>query len=140
MADGFAVAKFIEVGLKGGGSEGEVLVEEAGEVGWGAVGGGGVFLDGEEFYAVAGGEDESFADAGLVEEGAGGVGEAAGGDGEALAHFDGCGVVIDAQQDQALAGAGDVARFTHGVVNLWTEENWFAAQTARTTRKVKLER
>jgi hypothetical protein len=37
--------------------------------------------------------------------------------------------VVDAKEDQV-----------HGVVNLWTAENWLAAQTARTTRKTKLER
>ena len=72
-------------------------MEEAGEVG-----GGGLFLEGEELYAVAGGEDEAFADAGLVEEAARGVGEARGGDGEALADLDGRGVVVDAEEDQTL--------------------------------------
>jgi hypothetical protein len=28
----------------------------------------------------------------------------------------------------------------HGAVNLWTAENWLAAQTARTIKKTKLER
>ncbi len=50
MADGFAVAVLVEVGLEGGGLDAEVLVEEAGEIG-----DGGVFLQGEELYAVAGG-------------------------------------------------------------------------------------
>ncbi len=59
-----------------------------------------------------------------MEEGAGGVGEARGGDGEALANLDGRGVVVDAEEDEA-----------HGAVNLWTAENWLAAQTARTTRE-----
>ena len=36
----------------------------------------GVVLQSEELNAVTGGEDEAFADAGLMEEGAGGVGEA----------------------------------------------------------------
>ena len=84
---------------------------------------------GDDFYAVAGGEDKPFADAGLVEEGARRVGKATGRNGEALAHFDGRGVVVDAEEDEV-----------HGVVNLWTTENWLAAHTARTTRKTKLER
>ena len=100
VPDGFALAEFVEVGLDVGGGDGEVLVEEAGEI---EVGGGGgvglVFLQGEELDPVAGGEDEAFADAGLVEEGAGGVGEALGGYGEALAYLDGRGVVVDAEED-----------------------------------------
>ena len=66
-----------------------------------------------------------------MEEGTGRVGEAAGRDGEALADLDGRGVVVDAEEDEIRA---------HGVVNLWTAENWLAAQTARTTMKTKLER
>jgi hypothetical protein len=134
MADRFALTELVEVGLEEFGGDGEVLVEEAEEVGSGA----GVFLEGEELDAVAGGEDESFADAGLVGEGAGGVGEAAGGDGEALADLDGGGVVIDAEQDEL--GGPDWGMRAHGVGNLWTAENWLAAQTVTTTRKTKLER
>ena len=139
MADGFAVVVLVEVGLDVGGGDGEVFVEEAEEVGLGLrLGVGGfadVVLQGEEFDAVAGGEDEAFADAGLVEEGAGGVGQTGGRDGEALANLDGRGVVIDAEQDETPLG--DRA---HGAVNLWTAENWLAAQTARTMKKTKLER
>ncbi len=69
-----------------------------------------VFLEGEEFYAVAGGEDEAFTDAGLVEEGAGGVGEAFRGYGEALADLDGRGVVVDAEENEAAWLVGSWAR------------------------------
>jgi hypothetical protein len=108
MADGFALAKFVEMGLDVAGGDGEVFVEEADEagldlrLGLGLDAGGfaGLVLNGEEFNAVAGREDEAFADAGLVEESAGGVGEAGGGDGEALADLDGRGVVVDAEQDE----------------------------------------
>jgi hypothetical protein len=114
-------------------------VEEAEEIGFGlgldVCGFAGVVLQGEELDSIAGGEDEAFADAGLVEEGAGGVGEAGGGDGEALADLDRRGVVVDAEEDETSMGGR-----AHGVVNLWTVENWFAAQTARTTKKTKLER
>ncbi len=75
-----------------------------------------------------------------MEEGAGGVGEARGGDGEALADLDGRGGVVDAEEDQSAAESGSGLALAHGVVNLWTAENWLAAQTARTTRKTKLER
>ena len=143
VADGFALAEFVEVRLDVVGRDGEVLVEEAEEIGFGLrLGGGGfagVVLQGEEFDAVAGGEDEAFADAGLVEEGAGGVGEAGGGDGEALADLDGRGVVVDAEQDEASLGVWGLGS-VHGAVNLWTAENWLAAQTARTRKKTKLER
>ena len=61
---------------------------------------GGLVLKGEKFDAIAGGEDEAFADAGLVEERAGGVGEPPGRDGEALAHLNWRGVVIDAEQNE----------------------------------------
>jgi len=101
MADGFAFAEFVEVRLDVAGGDGEVFVEEAEEVGFGWVGDWRLRQcrpGGEEFDAVAGGEDEALADAGLVEEGAGGVGEAGGGDGEALANFDGRGVVVDASR------------------------------------------
>ena len=102
VADGFALAEFVEVGLDVVWRDGEVFVKEAEEVGFGlGLRGFSVVLQGEEFDAVAGGEDEAFADAGLVEEGAGGVGEAAGGDGEALANLDGRGVVVDAEEDEA---------------------------------------
>jgi hypothetical protein len=155
VADGFALAEFVEVGLDVAGWDGEVLVEEAEEVGFGlgldVCGFAGVVLQGEEFDAVAGGEDEAFADAGLVEEGAGGVGEAGGGDGEALANLDGGGVVVNAEEDKtplSRRGAGLELGLefgwslgsVHGVVNLWTAENWLAAQTARTRKKTKLER
>jgi hypothetical protein len=33
-----------------------------------------------------------------------------------------------------------LGRLAHGMENLCTAENWFAAQTKRTTRKTKLER
>ena len=81
-------------------------MEEAEEIGCGfgcgVCGVAGVVLQGEEFDAVAGGEDEAFADAGLMEQGAGGVGEAVSGDGEALADLDGRGVVVDAEEDETL--------------------------------------
>jgi hypothetical protein len=155
MADGFALAKLVEVRLDVVGQDGEVFVEEAEEIGFGLgleVGGfAGVVLEGEEFDAVAGGEDEAFADAGLMEESAGGVGEAGGGDGEALADLDGRGVVVDAEEDETALGGrglglepglelGLELRLAHGALNLWTAENWFAAQTARTRKKTKLER
>ncbi len=81
------------------------VVEEAEHAGIGGGDAGGLivegrFLDGEELDAVAGGEDEGFANAGLVGEGAGGIGEAGGGDGEALAHVEGRGVVVDAEEDR----------------------------------------
>lgn len=144
VADGFAVAVFVEVGLDVVWRNREVFVEEAEKIGFGLrLRCFGVVLQGEEFDAVAGGEDEAFADAGLVEEGAGGVGEAAGGDGEALANLDGRGVVVDAEEDQASlwgCGLGLELGSVHGAVNLWTAESWFAAQTARTMKKTKLER
>lgn len=139
MTNGFALAELVEVGLDVVGGDGKVLVKKAEEVGFGlrrwAVG---VVLEGEEFDAVAGGEDETFADARLVDEAAGGVGEALDRDGEAFAKLDGGGVVIDAEEDEAARSGW--CGLAHGVVNLWTAESWFAAQTARTTRKTKLER
>ena len=140
VADGFSFAEFVEVGLEGGGGDAEVLVKEAREIGGGVViGGGGVFLKGEDLDAVAGGEDEAFADTWLMDEGAGGVGETPGGDGEALPHIEWRGVVVDAEEDEFMARSGAVV-IAHGAVNLWTEESWLAAQTVRMTRKMKLER
>ena len=90
MAYGLALSELVEVRLEGGGGDGEVVVQEAEEV-WG---GGAVdsiliaVLDGDELDAVAGGEDESFADSGLLGEGACGVCEAGQGNGKALAEFE----------------------------------------------------
>ncbi len=104
MAYGLALAELVEMRLEGGGGDGEVLVQEAEEV-WG-IAVAGVVLNGDELDAVAGGEDESFADSWLMGEGARGVGEAGQGNGETLAHLDGRGGVIDAEQDQrTLVGA-----------------------------------
>ncbi len=47
----------------------------------------------------------------------------------------GCGSVSDGRFDD-----GEALGLGHGVANLWTAENWFAAQTKRTTRMTKLER
>ena len=151
MADGFALAELVEVGLDGVGGDGEVLVQEAQQAGVG--GAVACVLPGDELDAIAGGEDEGFADAGLMGQGADGVGQAGGGDGEALADLERRGGVIDADQDErALAGARSGAAseaglrssiagaLAHGVENLWTAENWLAAQTKRTTRMTKLER
>jgi hypothetical protein len=121
MANGLALAKLVEMGLYVAGWDGKVFVEEPEEVGLalrlhaGSVGFGVLLLECKEFDAIAGGEDEAFADARLMEEGAGSVGEALGGNGEALADLDGGSVVIDAEEDQADWFAV-VCR--HGAVNL----------------------
>jgi hypothetical protein len=145
MADGFALPELVEVRLDVVRGDGEVLVEETEEVGFGLrlfaeeIAGFAVVLEGQELDAIAGGEDEAFADAGLVEEGTGGVGKAGGGYSEAFADLDGRGGVVYAEEDQAPLSESGLG-LAHGAVNLWTAENWFAAQTARTTRKTKLER
>ncbi len=74
VADGFALVELVEMGLDVVRRNGEVFVEEAEEVGR-CLGlrGFRVVLQGEEFDAIAGGEDEAFADAGLMKERAGGV-------------------------------------------------------------------
>jgi hypothetical protein len=107
MADGFALTELVEVGLESVRRDCEVLVEEAEQVGFIVFGGRRFILKGDDFYAVAGGEDKSFADAGLVEEGTRRVGKTSGRNGETLAHFDWRGVVVDAEEDEV-----------HGVVNL----------------------
>jgi hypothetical protein len=55
--------------------------------------------------------------------------------------------VVDAEEDETPLrgrrlglGFGLELGFAHGAVNLWTAENWLAAQTARTTKKTKVER
>jgi hypothetical protein len=121
MTDSLTLAELVEVGLDVAGRDRKVLMKEAEEVGLtlclnaGGVGVGGFVLKGEEFDAIAGREDETFADAGLMEECAGGVGETFDGDGEALANLDGRGVVIDAEENEA-SGSGVVCG--HGAVNL----------------------
>jgi hypothetical protein len=121
MAYGFAVAVLVEVGLDVMRGDGEILMEKAEEIGCASGLGGcgfvGVVLEGEEFDAVAGGEDETFSDAGLVQEGSGRVSQAAGGDGETFANLDRCGVVIDPEQDQTSV-CRRVPGFVHGAVNL----------------------
>src|ERR1700722_18517982 len=77
MANGLALAKLVEMGLYVAGWDGKVFVEEPEEVGLalrlhaGSVGFGVLLLECKEFDAIAGGEDEAFADARLMEEGAG---------------------------------------------------------------------
>ena len=157
MADGLALAELVEVRFEEGGGYGEVLVQEAEKVGGIAVAG--VVLDGEELDAVAGGEDEGLADAGLMGECARGIGEAGGGDGEALADLDGGGGVVDADQDERSLGGARVrgigfggrghdreargglalGRLAHGVENLCTAER-FAAQTKSTATRTAPER
>jgi hypothetical protein len=120
MADGFAVTMLVEMGLDVVGRNGEVLMEEAKKIGFGLrLLGFCVVLQSEEFDAVAGGENEALADAGLVEKGTGCIGESRGGDSEALANLDWRGVVIDAQENEASL----CRRWAHGAVNLWTAEN-----------------
>jgi hypothetical protein len=119
VADGFALAELVEVGLDVVRGNGEVFVEEAEEIGRCLrLRGFSIVLQGEEFDAVAGGEDEAFANAGLVKEGAGGVGEAGGRDGKALSNLDGRSVVVNAEQDET-----PLCIRAHGAVNLWTAEN-----------------
>jgi hypothetical protein len=121
MANGLPLTELVEVGLDVAGRNSKVFVEETEEVSLilrlniGAIGVGVLLLECEEFDAIAGGEDEAFADAGLMEKSAGGIGEALSGNGEAFADLDGRGVVIDAEEDQAarfVVGCG------HGAVNL----------------------
>jgi hypothetical protein len=120
MTNGLTLAELVEVGLNVAARNGKVFVEETEEVSLvlrlniGGIGVGTLLLEGEEFDAIACGEDEAFADARLMEKSAGGIGEALGGNGEALADLDGRGVVIDAEEDQAarfVVGCG------HGAVN-----------------------
>ena len=78
MTHGFPLSELVEVWLDVVGWDGEVLVKEAKEIGFGLrlhVGGfAGVVLQSEELNAIAGGENEAFADSRLMKEGAGGVG------------------------------------------------------------------
>ena len=76
VADGFALAELVEV-RAGWWRRGRRSTRARKREEVGVVGGSRVSCSGEELDAVAGGEDEAFADAGLMGEGAGGVGEAA---------------------------------------------------------------
>ena len=152
MTDRLAVAEFVEVRLDGVGGNGEVLVQEAEEVCGIAVCA--AVLHGEELDAVTGGEDEGFADSGLLGEGAGGIGEAGCRDGETLADLDGRGGVIDSDQNQRsfavarrldFGGIGRrddgeallLVRLSHGVDNLWVR---FAIQTTSNATRTAPER
>ena len=118
MANGFALAEFVEVRVERGGGHREIVSQEEAKVAL-------VFVLSEEFNAVAGGEDDGFADTGVVGERTGCFSQAAGGDGEALAHVDGRGVVVDAEEREA-----------HGRPANWcTLLTWFADQTASMMKK-----
>jgi hypothetical protein len=83
----------------------EVVVEEGQHAGGRFVVGLGFgVLNSKQFDAVAGGEDDGFADTGLVRQGAGGVGEPGDRDGEALAHVNGRGGVVDTEEEQLRVG------------------------------------
>ena len=98
VANRFALAKLVKMGLDVVRWNGEVLVQEAEEIRFGLRWCDfGVVLKGEEFDPITGGEDQAFANARLMDKGAGGVGEALGGYGEALAYLDGRGVMVDAE-------------------------------------------
>jgi hypothetical protein len=126
MADRLALTELIEMRLNIAGADGKVLVKEAEEIGFGFASGlgrrfRGFVLEGEELDAIAGGEDEALAYAGLVDEGPGGIGEAVHGYSEAFTDLDGRRIVIDAEEDEtARLGLHGIA---HGAVNLWTAEN-----------------
>jgi hypothetical protein len=123
MTDSLTLAEFVEMGLEVDGGNGEIFIKETKKSGSGLrllrfIDYFGFVLKGKELDSVAGGEDEAFADSGLVEERAGGIGETGGGDGEALTNLDGRGVVVNAEEDETSLGG-----HAHGAANLWTEEN-----------------
>ncbi len=151
MANGLAIAKLVKVGLNVVRGDREVLMQEAHQVG--------VRLPvtrvlvGDEFHAIAGGNNQAFADSGQMHQRADRIRQAGRGDGQPLAHLDRCGGVVHADQHQRafrgvpgrrfLSGLHDRQALgirTHGVANLCTAENWLAAHTNRTTRITKLER
>src|SRR6185437_402195 len=138
MADGLALAQRVEMRRDGGGGNVEVFVQEVERGRWcsAVLGAVGALSDCEELDAIAGGEDEGFADAGLAGERARGVGETGAGNGEALADVERGRGVIHADEKQGA----ELCLITHGALNLCTTESWFAAQTARTMRKTKPER
>lgn len=92
MAYGVLLAEFVEMGVEFFGGEMKVMVEESAQVG-GAVGG-----VGDQFHAVAGGDDHSLFNSGVGGEIAASVGEARFGDGQALAHFERRAFVIHADE------------------------------------------
>src|SRR5262249_18505023 len=96
MANGLALAQSIEVRRDRVGGDVEVLVQEIEcSCRFGAVG---AFDDREKLDAIAGGENESFADAGLASERARGVGETRDGDSETLADVERSGGVVHADE------------------------------------------
>jgi hypothetical protein len=104
MADGLAFAKLVDVGLDVVNADVEVVVEELEHSGLGGRFRG--ILHGEEFDAVAGGEDEGFADSGLVGERACGVGETSDRDRETLTDLDRRGGVVHAEEEEFRVGVG----------------------------------
>ena len=74
---GFAFAELVKVRLDVFGGDGEILMQEAHQL---ALAEGSLaFLVGDELHAIAGGDDQAFADAGQVHQGADRVGQAGGG-------------------------------------------------------------
>ena len=114
MADGLAVAELVEVRFDSLGGDGEILVQEAEEAGRGrAVTWRLSWIQaGDELDAIAGGEDEGFADAGLMSERADGVGQAGRWNGEALAASSGAVVWLTPTRTSEPSGAGSGAGFT----------------------------
>ena len=102
MADGLALAQRVQVRRNRGGGDVEVLVEEVQRDGWccAVVRAIGAFANGEELDAIAGGENEGFANAGLTGERARGVGEARDGNGEAFADVERSGGVVHTDEEQ----------------------------------------
>ena len=118
MADGLALTQGVEVRRDSGGGDVEVVLQKV-ERGGGScavLDAVGAFGDGEELDAIAGGEDEGLANAGLAGEGARGVGEARDGDGETLADVERSGGVIHADEEQGA----EFCLITHGLMALGT--------------------
>src|SRR5580658_3881983 len=103
--------------------DGEVLVEVKGKFGLGA------FVADEQLHAVAGGENKSLADTRMRQQRARFVGQLFRSNGETLTQFHGCGLVVEACEEDL-----------HEALNLWTELKRLAAQTQSMTRKTPEDR
>jgi len=154
MPDCVALAVFVHMRLEVGLTNLKIVVQEFDHAQCGRLQAGAdlriflidAILHSQNLYAVAGRQDQRFANSWLMGQRARRVGEPMPRDRQPLAHRNGGGGVVHPQQQQLAVVRrrrqggidGKVARkVAHGVLNLCTAESEFAAHTPTITRNTK---